>query len=99
MRLHPLGGDDPRLRRTDVDNAKVAHACYRFGNDDPLGVANDHQTLRINPRHEDRCAVTEDVIVVGFTPRVGEEQAFRVRHPMLLRVVAAEFFAVIKPPA
>ena len=56
------------------------------------------QRLRVDLRHEQRRAMADDVIVVRPAAGVDEEQPVAVGEPVLLRVVAAEFFAVVEGP-
>ena len=47
---------------------------------------------------EQRRAVAEDVVVVCAAARVDQKQPVAVRQPVLLRIVAAQFRAVVKRP-
>jgi hypothetical protein len=56
------------------------------------------QRRGIHLRDEERRTVADDVVVVCAAPCVDEEQAIAVREPVLLRVVTAEFRAVVEEP-
>ena len=43
--------------------------------------------------------MTENMVIVGAAAGVCEVQGVGVNHPVLLSIIAAEFSAVIEPPA
>ena len=69
-----------------------------FRNENPLGGTHHAQRLGIHLPDKERCTVAHDVVVVGTLARVHEKQPAAHRHPMLLRVVTAQYLAIVKLP-
>jgi hypothetical protein len=65
-----------------------------------FGIAYHSESLGIDLGDEQRSAMAKDMIVVRTSSCVGEKESFvlRVRHPILLGIVASERLAVIKAP-
>ena len=63
-RLHPFGGDDPRFIITYLQTAEVAESGAAFRDGDNFGIADDAELCRIEFRHEQGGAMTENVVIV-----------------------------------
>ena len=96
--LHPFGHGDPSFVFVNVRDAKVAEPRAAFRHQNPLGSANDAESLRIDLRDKQRRSMPEDVIVVGTTACVDEKQTIAMRDSVLLCVVVAQLLVVIELP-
>jgi hypothetical protein len=98
MRLHPLGDGDPGLLFADFGDREVAEPCAAFGDEDAFCRTLHGERFLIHLRHEERCPVTDDMVIVRTLAVIDEVKPVAMRDPVLLRVVVPELAAVIELP-
>ena len=93
-----LAAGYPAFVVADAADAGIAEGGMILGDENTFGSTHHAQHLGIHLPDEEWCAVAHDIIVVGTLARVHEKQSAAHRHPMLLRVVTAQYLAIVKPP-
>lgn len=82
----------------DRSGTEVSEHDAAFGDDGLFRGTDDVEFLGIDLGEEDGGTIAGNVIVVGASAGVGEEESVAVGKPMLLGVIAAEVRAVVEGP-
>lgn len=89
---------NPGLVRIDPRCSKIAQGRAPLRDNHPFRGADYLQGVRIDLSKEQGCPVAEYVVIIRAPSRIDQKEAFRVRYPMLLGIVRAEFGPVVKAP-
>ena len=88
----------PALLVADATYPRISQGGLIFRNQDSLRFSHHLQGFRINLRNKKRGAMPKHVVVVCALASVDQEEATATGHPMLLRVITAEWQAIVKSP-